>query len=139
MTMVSLLQDNSDHQYRSFRGNMLPLILTAGGYLGAKYIRSLFPMDKSRGFTDFISFSVVFSLAMITALHGTSAIKLVAILTANYLIAKTWKGSSLTPLLTWVFNGGVLFANEVYHGYRFGHIIPSLEYLVSGLLCNAPC
>ncbi|KAH6901244.1 glycerol transporter [Coprinopsis sp. MPI-PUGE-AT-0042] len=105
-------RDNSDHQYRSFRGNMLYLVLTAGGYLFAKYVRSLFPMDKSRGYTDFIPFNT-----------------LVAILTANYLIAKTWKGSPLTPLLTWVFNGGVLFANEVYHGYRFGHIIPSFAGL----------
>ena len=101
---------------------MLPLGLTAGGYLIAKYVRSLFPMDRSRGYLDFIPFNTVFSLVMIMALHGTSTIKLLSILTVNFVIAKTWKGSWLTPILTWVFNAGALFANETFQEEVFDKI-----------------
>lgn len=52
------------------------------------------------------------------------------ILTINYGIAKVGKASRLTPVLTWVFNMGVLFANERNEGYRFSSLSPSLEFLV---------
>lgn len=123
--------DNSDHQYRSFRGNLLYLVLAAGGYLFSKFVRSLFPVDRTQGYLPFIPFNVAFSLAMIVALHGTSAAKVLAILTANYIIAKKCGGSKLNIALTWLFNVGVLFTNELFHGYKYGAIVPSLRYLDS--------
>ena len=67
---------------------------------------------------------------MILVLHGTSALKVLAIVSANYAIAKACRGSRAGPALTWMFNAAVLFLNERYHGYRFGDILPGLEYLV---------
>ncbi|EAU84610.2 glycerol transporter [Coprinopsis cinerea okayama7 len=121
--------DNSDHQYRSFRGNLLYLVLASVGYLFAKFIRSIFQRDKTQGYLPAIPFNVVFSLLMIVALHGVNSLKILTILTANYFIAKKCKGSKLGPLLTWVFNGAVLFANELSHGYRFGAVSASLAHL----------
>jgi hypothetical protein len=67
---------------------------------------------------------------MLIALHGTSVLKIFPILTANYLISKSFRGSKLGPLFSWIFNGVVLVMNDRYGGYRFGRIIPSLAYLV---------
>ena len=77
-----------------------------------------------------IPFNVGCSVIMLLVLHGTSALKVLAILSANYAIAKACRGSKAGPALTWMFNAAVLFLNERYHGYRFGDIIPGLEYLV---------
>ncbi|TFY56821.1 hypothetical protein EVJ58_g7407 [Rhodofomes roseus] len=64
---------------------------------------------------------------MLAGLHGASVLKVLLILTGNYAIAKVTKGSKLNPLLTWIFNGVVLFANERNEGYRFAALHPSLE------------
>jgi len=74
--------------------------------------------------------NLTFSALFLAGLHGTSIIKILLILTVNYTIAKLCRGSRLGPLLTWVFNGLVLFANEWYSGYRFGEILPALHLLV---------
>jgi hypothetical protein len=130
------LQDNSDTQYRSFRNNIpslssLVLIFIALKYV---YIRSALrsasstPSDK----LYLIPFYLMFSAIFLIGLHGTSIFKIVLILTANYWIAKASRGSRLGPLLTWVFNGLILFANEIYGGYRYASFHPSLEVLVRG-------
>jgi hypothetical protein len=67
---------------------------------------------------------------MILVLHGTSAVKVLALVSANYAITKACRGSKAGPALTWVFNAAVLFLNERYRGYRFGDVIPGLGYLV---------
>ncbi|KAJ8588133.1 MBOAT-domain-containing protein [Rhizopogon salebrosus TDB-379] len=125
--------DNSDTQYRSFRNNIpslssLVLIFIALKYV---YIRSALrsasstPSDK----VYLIPFYLMFSAIYLIGLHGTSIFKIVLILTANYWIAKASRGSRLGPLLTWVFNGLILFANEIYGGYRYASFHPSLEVL----------
>ena len=71
---------------------------------------------------------------MIIFLHGSSALKIVFILMGNFLIAKLTCSSAnpeyLGPSLTWVFNGLVLYSNEIYGGYNFAHLHPSLSILV---------
>lgn len=67
---------------------------------------------------------------MLVGLHGTSAIKICAILVANYAIAKLAGGSRFAVALTWIFNGGVLYLNEVNGGYKFGDIHPVFATLV---------
>jgi hypothetical protein len=68
---------------------------------------------------------------MLLGLHGASILKIFAILALNYSVAKVCKGSKLGPVLTWIFNGAILFANEINSGYQFGNFHPSLELLVS--------
>ena len=67
---------------------------------------------------------------MLFALHGTSAIKVIAILYANFLIAQTCKGSKAGPVLTWAFNGFILYWNEIHQGHKFGNFHPQLAFLV---------
>lgn len=68
-----------------------------------------------------IRFDFGFAFIFITALHGVSAIKVLAILYVNYKIAKTLPRKYI-PAATWVFNIGTLFANELCGGYPFERI-----------------
>jgi D-alanyl-lipoteichoic acid acyltransferase DltB (MBOAT superfamily) len=125
--------DNSDTQYRSFRNNILSLSFLVLIFIALKYIytRSVLrsapstPSDK----LYLIPFFLLFSALYLTGLHGTSVFKIMSILTANYWVAKTSRGSRMGPLLTWIFNVLILFANETYGGYRYASFHPSLEVL----------
>jgi hypothetical protein len=74
--------------------------------------------------------NLVLSLVMVLTLHGSSAFKILLIMTINYLIARNCRGSWFTPVLTWTFNGVVLLANDICHGYQFSSLGSSLSYLV---------
>ena len=56
-------------------------------------------------------------------------------LTLNYLIVKHCRGSWFSPVLTWTFNGLVLFINDLYHWYQFSSLGSSWSYLVSPRPC----
>jgi len=71
---------------------------------------------------------------MLIGLHGTSALKVLAILSANYWIGKTTAGSIFGPVVSWAFNIGVLIVNELADGYRFAALHPSLAVLVRFLM-----
>lgn len=75
-----------------------------------------------------ISFDVGFAVVFLAALHGFSMFKILAILYLNYQIAVKLP-RAYVPGATWVFNLGVLFANELLHGYHFsaifGFFLPS--------------
>jgi len=73
---------------------------------------------------------MVLSLVMIVALHGSSAFKIFLIMFINFSIAMNCRGSWLGPVLTWIFNGLVLFTNDIYHGYQFSSLGSNLSYLV---------
>ena len=77
-----------------------------------------------------VPFLVTFSSVMLFALHGSSALKVFAILSANYALAKACGASKAGPVLTWVFNALVLFGNDRYSGYRYGDIHPWLTAMV---------
>jgi hypothetical protein len=67
---------------------------------------------------------------MLLGLHGTSIVKIFIILTANFAIAKLGRGRKWALFVTWIFNGGILFANEWNSGYTFAALHPSLQMLV---------
>lgn len=71
---------------------------------------------------------------MLFGLHGASALKILIIISINYLISRYAGGSTISPFFLWVFNTLVLFANETYAGYRFASLHSSLEFLVWFLL-----
>lgn len=52
------------------------------------------------------------------ALNGFSSLKVLLILFLNFKIATALPRNAI-PLTTWVFNIGILFANELGQGYRF--------------------
>ncbi|KAF7355629.1 hypothetical protein MSAN_01480200 [Mycena sanguinolenta] len=123
--------DNSDAQYRGFRDNFIPLALAAGAFLLAKAIRTR--IHGSRGSPDnmyLLPFNLGASVVMLIALHGTSALKILTILTVNYLISKSFGASKSGPICSWIFNVVVLFLNDWYSGYSFGAFAPSLSFLL---------
>lgn len=65
-----------------------------------------------------ISFDYTFALLFLVILHGFSAVKVLGILYINYNIA-TGLPKRYVPVVTWVFNIGTLFANELFEGYKF--------------------
>jgi hypothetical protein len=77
-----------------------------------------------------IPFLFAASLIFVLGLHGTNALKVIAILSINYTIAISLGSSRLNPLLTWIFNMGALFAIERNNGFPFANISPSLAVLV---------
>jgi len=72
----------------------------------------------------------IFSVLLIIGLHGASSLKVFCILALNYLLAKRLGGERLGPLILWVVNLAILFANELNDGHRFGSLHSSLAYLV---------
>ncbi|KAJ7094446.1 MBOAT, membrane-bound O-acyltransferase family-domain-containing protein [Mycena belliarum] len=125
--------DNSDAQYRGFRNNFIPLTLAAGAFLLAKFIRTRLhtPSATSHDNTYLLRFNFGASIVMLVALHGTSILKILPILTGNYLISKSFGGARAGPLFTWIFNLGALFMNDRYGGYKFGNMAPSLAFMDS--------
>ncbi|KAL1925420.1 uncharacterized protein VTP21DRAFT_303 [Calcarisporiella thermophila] len=132
--------DNSDAQYSNFRDNFHLLLLFASAYLVISHVarRFLLPAPSKipqRPLYNAYLF-LTLSLLAIYGIHGNSLLKILAILTINFGIGRVFKGSIANPVLTWIFNVGILFLNEMYDGYEFGWIDERLAVLDSfkGLL-----
>ncbi|KAI9834994.1 MAG: hypothetical protein M1819_002717 [Sarea resinae] len=141
--------DNSDVQYSSFRNNVpyLLIVIAVHPLLRRLYnsIRpassgsiSSHPSDSKEPSSSRnssltlpaaanarleqrISFDLIFAAVFLCALHGFSAIKVVVILYINYALATRLPKQQVPPA-TWVFNIGILFANELCQGYPFASV-----------------
>jgi hypothetical protein len=78
-----------------------------------------------------VPFYLIFSLIMLTVLHGASVLKVLILLSLNYALAKATGGTRLAVPATWIFNGGVLLANQWYEGYAFASLHSGFAFLVS--------
>jgi membrane-bound O-acyltransferase GUP1_2 len=76
------------------------------------------------------SFDFYFGLTLIAALHGFSSLKVFLILYANYRLGKGLHRGNV-PMVTWIFNISVLFANEFCRGYPYARISHSLGFIGS--------
>ncbi|KAF9875879.1 glycerol: h+ symporter [Colletotrichum karsti] len=131
--------DVSDSQYHTFRQNLpyMALLLTFHPLL-RKLWNAAFPIPSDlhkKSATEQgdarleqrASFDYRFALVFLVALHGFSALKVLAILRLNYMLA-TRLPRRYVPAATWIFNVCMLFANELAQGYKFGamarHITP---------------
>ncbi|KAH7138337.1 glycerol:H+ symporter-like protein [Dendryphion nanum] len=152
--------DNSDAQYSSFRQNFPYLLLVvilhpllrkvydsfwgAGMYtqsrptggLGGQLTHGLTAAAAAEArLEQRISFDLPFTVIFLAALHGFSILKILAILYTNYTICKKVPRQYM-PALTWIFNVGILFANELYRGYSYNAILlpfsPSSPVLEQG-------
>ncbi|KAI9460293.1 MBOAT, membrane-bound O-acyltransferase family-domain-containing protein [Boletus coccyginus] len=125
--------DNSDAQYRAFRNNVPALAFLVLVYVALKsiYTRSATrsisgtPTDK----TFLVPFTNLFAILYLIGLHGTSILKIFIILTANYHVGKSFARSRAGPIITWIFNFLILFANERNEGYLFSSLHPGLAPL----------
>jgi protein-cysteine N-palmitoyltransferase HHAT len=68
---------------------------------------------------------------MLVVLHGASILKVLFILSVNYVLARVTGGTRFAIPATWLFNAGVLLANNWYEGYTFGTLHPGFAFLVS--------
>ncbi|GJE85646.1 MBOAT family protein [Phanerochaete sordida] len=125
--------DDSDAQYHSFRGNVPVLAAVVALFLSLKAayarLRNRASANASESRLHVVPFMLSFSAVFLLALHGTSILKIFGILAINYAISKYLGGSRLNPLLTWLFNGTVLFTSELYSGYHFGSLHATLGAL----------
>lgn len=122
------MQDTSDHQWLTIRSHLPLLGILALVWVGLASTFNLFfhgPAARSR-------FIVAFAIALLAALHGSSLPKILLILWINYKISQMAMGEHArwTPVATWAFNIGVLFANEIFEGYKWGHVMSGLSFLV---------
>ncbi|GAA6023522.1 hypothetical protein JCM10207_005703 [Rhodosporidiobolus poonsookiae] len=126
--------DVTDAQYHLFRSHLPLLVSLAFLHLTLSHaFRLVFrPSALARA-----RFSAPFSCALLVALHGSSALKIALILAANWGVSrlsrgrrsKGWWRREWTPFAVWGFNIGVLFLNELTHGWRFGAVAPWLGFL----------
>ncbi|KAL8736703.1 MAG: hypothetical protein Q9166_000069 [cf. Caloplaca sp. 2 TL-2023] len=133
--------DNSDQQYSGFRDNIPYMFLLLvfhpilrRGYESLHTINQKTASPQQRIFTSpqdmdanarldrRVRFDVGFACLYLLALHGTSALKVLVILYINFTLAKWLPKPYLLPA-TWVFNIGILFANELCRGYPYADIV----------------
>ncbi|KAI1434114.1 MBOAT, membrane-bound O-acyltransferase family-domain-containing protein [Xylaria sp. CBS 124048] len=141
--------DATDAQYLTFRNN-IPYLLAL--LLFHPLLRRLYnvlvyrinpasptsrptPDEADQRLNQRASFDFGFALVYLVALHGISAFKILTILYLNYQVATTFPRKSI-PVATWVFNIGILFANELCKGYTFRGIASLLFAFLSGGLVN---
>jgi hypothetical protein len=140
------LKDNSDSQYGGFRSNIpyLFLIVLLQPALRKAYdvfwrvdtYTKVRPSAGNEGLTmgltataaadtrldQRVSFDVMFAIVFLVALHGFSTFKILAILYANYCIAKNLPRPYI-PAASWAFIIGTLFANEYSRGYSYATLV----------------
>jgi len=83
------------------------------------------------------SFDYGFSLIFLGALHGFSALKVIIIVYLNFSIA-TRLPRQYVPAATWIFNIGILFANELCDGYKFAKLAELISLAGPGSVEKRP-
>jgi hypothetical protein len=123
-------QDNSDHQYRGFRNNLPAL----SGLVALFFAAKAFYTRAAPSRADRVPFYVGIALVVLGILHGTGALKVLALVLANYALTRAGAGRPWFVPALWAWNGAVLFANERWRGYEgaFGALHPGLAFLVRG-------
>lgn len=119
-----------------FRSNLPLLSLLVGLWAALAHFSPRF-LSSPTSLETRSTFILSFALPLLTLLHGTSLPKMLGILWINFQISRLSKeGRSpwmrkAAPLLGWAFNLAVLFANEVWDGYRWGSLWEGFAGLVS--------
>ncbi|KAJ9609206.1 glycerol transporter [Cladophialophora chaetospira] len=142
--------DNSDAQYAGFRNNIpyLAVLVLLHPFLRRVWERytlpnqpvlngSAKPTTSSQAAADTrlqnrLAFDFVSALIYVTALNGFSVLKILLILLINYKIGTALPRNAI-PVTTWVFNIGVLFANELAQGYRYSVMSEALVPFFPGI------
>ena len=102
------------------------------GFFGLKYayMRPILRDSSPANNLHRVPFYLIFSLIMLSILHGASVLKVLVILSANYALAKATGGTRFAVPITWLFNASVLLANEWYEGYSFANLHSGFAFLV---------
>lgn len=135
MRLLTSRQDITDPQYSTFRGNLpyLGALVVFHPLLRRLYNAFIYRVTSGRQasrptleeadqrLNQRASFDFGFAIIYLVALHGVSVFKILGILYLNYQVATTLPRKSV-PVATWVFNVGILFANDLCNGYHFKDI-----------------
>lgn len=145
--LSNLYQDNTDAQYHSFRANIpyMAALLTLHPLCRKVYNKLYRPLPQGKTPIDTAearlnqraSFDYTFALIFLAALHGFSIFKVLTILWLNYNLV-TSLPRKYVPVFTWVFNIGVLFANELGDGYMYKDIATLLSGTSPHLVRGGP-
>ena len=68
-----------------------------------------------------VSYDLFFATIFLFVLHGSSGLKVFLIIYTNYTLAVNLPKKYI-PIITWLFNVLVLFANELCNGYPYARI-----------------
>jgi hypothetical protein len=74
--------------------------------------------------------SLTFSIVVLSALFGSSIVKLLFLNLIGYILSQSFAGKSYFPLMIWTYCISLLFLNHYYDGYSTG-IFSSLAWLDS--------
>jgi hypothetical protein len=130
------IQDISDPQYRSFRGNIPSLLGLALAHLASSRIYSHFIQPSYPNISP-TTFLCGFNVILMAVLHGTNAIKVLAIVLGNHLVTrwatagKTGGQGKIGIAAIWAYNVAIIFANDYFAGYQFGALSSALGFMVS--------
>ena len=83
-----------------------------------------------------ILFDITFGVLFLLILHGSSSFKIFILLYTNYAFAKNLPRQYI-PAVTWIFNVGLLFANEFLRGFPYASMAQSFM-LFSSAADEAP-
>ncbi|KAK7204414.1 MBOAT, membrane-bound O-acyltransferase family-domain-containing protein [Myxozyma melibiosi] len=119
--MMGRKVDNSDAQYSGFRGKIPVLTSAIILHFILRKLSLAFKIPR-------ISFDLGFAAIFLSALHGVSVLKIVAIYSINYSFTR-YLPSKSGMISTWIFCIAILFLNEMYEGYKFGSLLPVLGVL----------
>ena len=144
--------DNSDDQYRGFRDNIpyMALLLVfhpllrrafeyfkgtgnvqnANGVAVSGEHASSSPQNSDTRLRNRTTFDLAFGVIFLIALHGVSIIKIFLILYLNFQITRV-VAKRHAGWVTWAFNIGILFANELCKGYRIADLANAIVSLGS--------
>lgn len=119
--------DNSDSQYSSFRRNIPILVAVMIGHQTVSMLLDAARLKKSSDPSLKMKWTLIFSTVFIFALFGSSAIKIISIISLHYVLVK-WD-PKMAPYTTWIFGIAILFINDQYNGYNFSDITSQLSFL----------
>lgn len=127
-------QDVSDFQWNVFRFKLPVLVFLVLLWVGAAkvYRKRMGDLDVAKRTT----FILAFAALLLVGLHGTSLPKMFFLVWVNFCISRLARTTNngiwtkLCPVITWIFNLHVLFSNEIYDGYKYGSLLPALQFLV---------
>ncbi|KAI3648536.1 hypothetical protein MP228_006390 [Amoeboaphelidium protococcarum] len=125
--------DNSDLQYSGFRTKIpiLAVCLTLHVLL-SRWTKFLDLRFQSTAVNYQHLFQIVFSLVFLYVLHGNGLLKILIILSINYMICRSLASvqtSWLMPLVVWMYCISVLYLNDQHSGYKFSHLHQSFAPL----------
>ncbi|KAJ2288763.1 glycerol transporter, partial [Coemansia sp. RSA 2706] len=124
--------DLSDGQWSTFREHLPAFALAMFAFVALNRVAQacLRPgLAGQRGALRQLWFTGAYALAFVVVLSGASVVFVAGFAWGNYALARACAGRRWAPAAFWAYGLAMLFANEHYHGYRFGDMSASLEWL----------